>query len=141
MVVASAIQGHFCSFYIRVHIARYPNPHDGFPLGSTLLFHLWRCRCPIRNGRQSIFPCCLCHSSPLCLRANFLSPRFSFLLLSMPMLEVSADTQVSCCPSTVHDKGADAKSDEKSSKYDPYLIDDFEPNDPENPLASRELRW
>jgi hypothetical protein len=55
------------------------------------------------------------------------------------MLEVSADPQVSCSSSTVHDKRADTKSDEKSSQYDPYLIDDFEPNDPENPLASREL--
>jgi hypothetical protein len=57
----------------------------------------------------------------------------------LPMLEVSADAQLSCSSSTVHDNGADTKSDEKSSKYDPYLIDDFEPNDPENPLASREL--
>lgn len=78
-------------------------------------------------------------NSPLCLRANFSSPPFSFLML--PMLEVSADAQVSCSSSTVHDKRVDTKSDEKSSQYDPYLIDDFEPNDPENPLASRELSW
>lgn len=58
------------------------------------------------------------------------------------MLEVNADAQVSCSSSTVLDNGADAKSDEKTCKYDPYLIDDFEPNDPENPLNwSNAKRW
>ena len=63
----------------------------------------------------------------------------TFCHLVPPMLEVSTDAQVSCSSTTVHDNRAD--TEEKTSECDPYLIDDFDRNDPENPLASERVRW
>jgi len=69
---------------------------------------------------EHLFPSSLCH---LMNSMGIPIQELTFVISFMPpMLEVSADTRASCSSSTVHDNGADA--DEKSSKYDPYLIDE-----------------
>ncbi|KDR85321.1 hypothetical protein GALMADRAFT_234133 [Galerina marginata CBS 339.88] len=57
------------------------------------------------------------------------------------MPQVNPDTQVSCSSSTVHDE-PDSKVDDRSDGHDPYLVDQFEPNDPDNPQNwSNRKRW